>query len=70
MRPNSKTPCKDCVRRRMGCHAECEAYREFDAANRRRREEARDAAMRDWAVRKSYRPKYRKGRKGGAGWSS
>ena len=70
MRPNIKTPCKDCARRRVGCHAECEAYREFDAANRRRREKARKTAIQDWAVRKSYRPKYRKGKKGRAGWSS
>lgn len=70
MRPNIKAPCKNCARRRMGCHAECEAYREFDAANRRRREEMTKASMQAWAVRKSYRPKYHKGRKGGAGWSS
>ena len=35
-----KNPCMGCVKREMGCHAKCEAYKAFWAA----REEARNGA--------------------------
>jgi hypothetical protein len=37
-RPNA--PCKDCKERHVGCHAECERYKEFAEENRRRHDEA------------------------------
>ena len=36
--PKTPVPCKDCPDRRVGCHAECEKYREYDAALRKDRD--------------------------------
>lgn len=30
-----KTPCKDCTKRTIGCHAECKEYLEFQKENER-----------------------------------
>lgn len=37
-KPNA--PCKDCKERHVGCHAECEMYKEYAEENRRRHDEA------------------------------
>ena len=29
--PKSRAPCKNCTERRIGCHGECKAYREYCA---------------------------------------
>jgi len=34
-----KAPCKGCQDRRIGCHGDCEKYREFHAENRKRLEQ-------------------------------
>lgn len=31
-------PCKDCQKRKVGCHSDCAEYKEFSAANEARRE--------------------------------
>ena len=36
--PKTPVPCKDCPDRRVGCHAGCEKYREYDAALRKDRD--------------------------------
>ena len=66
---NTWTPCRDCERRYPGCHAECPEYKKFDEANRKRREEATKASKLSYGVRTSYRPKFKKNKKGGgSGW--
>jgi hypothetical protein len=31
-------PCKDCQKRKVGCHSTCKEYKEFSVANEARRE--------------------------------
>lgn len=37
-------PCKDCTERKVGCHADCDKYKEYrralDAINQKRREDS------------------------------
>ena len=36
---SSKVPCKDCSKRCVGCHCNCEAYKAFEAYKEARRVE-------------------------------
>lgn len=36
-------PCKDCRSRRLGCHSECEAYREFTEFKKQQYADRQDA---------------------------
>ena len=38
-------PCRDCTRRKIGCHGECPEWREWEAAHVERREELRKLRM-------------------------
>lgn len=35
------TPCKDCLNRRIGCHASCKMYLEWSKANRKHKDAER-----------------------------
>lgn len=37
-------PCRDCERRRIGCHAECGEYKAWDTENRKARKTRMDEA--------------------------
>ena len=53
-----KAPCKDCPRRKLGCHGQCREYGEYKAAMeaaQQRRQEAND--MLDMDIRSAKRRK-------------
>lgn len=35
----NKPPCKDCLDRKIGCHAECERYIQYDESRKKEREQ-------------------------------
>ena len=44
-------PCRqDCPQRRAGCHADCRAYRDYEAEERARQAYALNAAAERWGV--------------------
>lgn len=44
---NVISPCKDCPDRHVGCHGTCKRYKEWDTANRERRERRQNIEMID-----------------------
>ena len=61
------SPCQYCSKRYVGCHADCESYKAFDAANKARNEEKRHAYIsgyeRGKRIKQQVERNYRQGRK-------
>ena len=57
-------PCRDCKKRHMGCHSECEEYKRFDEeCEQRRRQRALQGETLDYVKERCHEVKRRMSRK-------
>lgn len=57
--PYPKSPCKDCEKRHIGCHSECDSYKEFRSAVDEFSGMKREATERDLRCRSKAHSKVR-----------
>lgn len=45
----NENPCKDCTARHVGCHGDCDRYKEWKAAHDQQKEEQRKHKVQEYA---------------------